>query len=107
MTVLISATLTVSIAYFAFAFVATMCDRLMARFPVTAQVGYFPEPEVVELETPAIATVSRPVFRPAPVVASANLYQQCSIRQLKKLASQRKIKAYSSLTKPQLIAALA
>ncbi len=102
-----TALLTASIAYFVFAFVATMHDKLMARFPATAPVEYFPEPEVVELEAPAIATASRPVFRPAPVVASANLYRQCSIRQLKKLASQRKIKAYSSLTKPQLIAALA
>lgn len=84
--------------YFGFAFIAFCHDRITAR-AITQVV----EPQKqIEIRKPQ----PRKIFRPMPVVAKAGLYQQCSIRQLKSLAKGRNVKAWSRLTKTQLVEAL-
>lgn len=103
MNALISATVFAFVLYFVAAFVSFCIDGINARCkprPVQC-INYF-----VEDSDPVEVAPVFQVVRPAPVVQTANLYQQCGIRQLKKLAVGR-VKGYSSLTKAQLIAALA
>lgn len=97
MTIVIIATVTASIAYFTLAFIAHIAKSVGDRRRPKAQ----PAPIAPKTIIPTPAKW----FRPAPVVQTANLYQNCNIRQLKKLASGR-VKKYSNMTKPQLIAAL-
>lgn len=91
-----------------------------AHSPAPDYVDYFPEvvdkPDNLETKTEIIAdlkqveTVIAPEPSPAPDLDKAEdklMLTLMSIRDLKKLASQAKIKNYSSLTKSQLIAALA
>lgn len=75
-----------------------------AHSPAPDYVDYFPEPD--QLRT----TEFKKDPSPAPDLDKAEdklMLTLMSIRDLKKLASQAKIKNYSSLTKSQLIAALA
>lgn len=77
-----------------------------AHSPAPDYVDYFPE--AVEPDNLEIAIAPEP--SPAPDLDKAEdklMLTLMSIRDLKKLASQAKIKNYSSLTKSQLIAALA
>ena len=97
MTTLIIATVLASALYFMFAFIAHIVESVGdRRRPKTQPAPIAPKTIV---PTPA------KWFHPAPVVQTAGLYQQCNIRQLKKLASGR-VKKYSNMTKPQLITAL-
>lgn len=97
--------------YFGFAFIAFVRDRIVARFPAPVAPVYFPEAEEPS-ESGIIESILeneefyRQQFRPAPVIAKAGLYQQCSIRQLKFLAKGRNVKAWSRATKQQLVEAL-
>lgn len=118
MNTLIIAALTLTVAYFVASFIAYIHDAISARMPQKPQprIEYFPEdnqPDDTKLFDDIIegdrlhGTCGNPgiIFRPAPVVAKSGVIQHYSIRQLKALAKGR-IKNYSSLTKPQLIAAL-
>lgn len=114
MNILIVATLTLIIAYFAAGLIAHIHDAVNARMPQKHQprIEYFPEDDtwlfddIVESDR-LYGTCGNPgvIFRPAPVVAKSGVIQHYSIRQLKTYAKGR-VKNYSNLTKPELIAAL-
>lgn len=121
MTTLIVATLALTAVYFAAGLIAHIHDAIAARMPQKPQPrpDYFPDDKLPEEDDSELfddiiegdrlhGTCGNPgvVFRPALEVQTAGLYQKCSIRDLKKLAKGR-VKNYSSLTKAQLIAALA
>ena len=108
MTTLIIATLTLTPVYFAAPFVAHIHDSIAARLPHTPQlrIEYFPEDAIASDDDTELfddiiegdrlhGTCGNPgiIFRPAPVVAKSGV-------------AKGRIKNYSSLTKPQLIAAL-
>lgn len=82
-----------------------------ATSPAPDYVDYFPEPEQAKNDSLTnLETAIAPEPSPAPDLDKAEdklMLTLMSIRDLKKLASQAKIKNYSSLTKSQLIAALA
>lgn len=120
MNTLIFATLTLTVAYLVAGFIAHIHDAIIAQMPQKPQprVAYFPEDTTASdddtelfddiIESDRLhGTCGNPgiIFRPAPVVAKSGVIHLCSIRQLKTLAKGR-VKNYSSLTKPQLIAAL-
>lgn len=124
MTIAITATFLASIAYFTLAFIAHIvkgvCDRHNQIIKVQPPVETVVEPVFVDGNKKAdhIPAAKKMVSEPAPKVMgvitfqpsmanqTANLYQQLTIRQLKKLASGR-VSKYSNMTKVQLIAALA
>jgi hypothetical protein len=114
MNILIVSTLTLTITYFAAGLVAYIHDAIIARLPQhpQPQIKYFPEDDtwlfddIVESDR-LYGTCGNPgiIFRPAPVVAKSGVIQHYSIRRLKAYAKGR-VKNYSNLTKPELIAAL-
>ncbi|WP_158227965.1 Rho termination factor N-terminal domain-containing protein [Synechococcus sp. BDU 130192] len=82
MTLIITATFVAASAYFFVALACFICDSIAAR-------RHAPQ---------AIATTPKP--------APQNPIETMNIRQLKKAASQARIKGYSNMRKAQLIAAL-
>ena len=112
-----------SLLYIAIVMIAYCPKNTTTTTPETVtHINYFPEPtepetlnpssESLESSEVAIAAISNPLEllpiladKPAAVTDSPDL-QSLSIRQLKKMA-QGRVKGYSSLTKSQLIQALA
>lgn len=117
MTFIITAAFVSAVVYFAVALAASLRDCLVIRHRNHLAATTEPDWAALSDEMGELIQESERALFPsepdgfvapaiAPVIATANLYQQCTIRQLKKLASGR-IKRYSNMTKPELIAALA
>lgn len=100
MTALIITTAVLTLVYFSAAFFSHIAKGIGDRRRPKAQLA------PIATKTIVVTPTKWSGFRPSPVAQTAGLYQHCSIRHLKKLASGR-VKNYSKLTKSQLIAALA
>ncbi|AMA10635.1 Rho termination factor N-terminal domain-containing protein [Picosynechococcus sp. PCC 73109] len=88
MTLIITATFFAASAYFFAALICFIHDSIAAR------------------RRPATPTVPKPAPITVAPTTPQNRFEGMSIRQLKKAASQAKVKGYSSMTKAKLIAAL-
>lgn len=114
MTALILATLSASVLYFAIAFVATVHDRIAARFTPVAHIADVTVTDYATIPEP-VAAATFQVIRPALATQSSRLYRCLGIRplrnEIKRLELAAKCqeingKSWSRCSKDQLIATL-
>jgi len=104
MNIIIIAALSLSIAYFAIAFIATVHDRIAARFAAGTDYGTKPKP---------VAAATFQLIRPLPVIQSSRAHRCLGIRPLRNEIKRRGLavkcqeingKSWSRCTQNQLIA---